>query len=79
MTEIGRERTDHESTAPGHHGWLMIACCIPMLVIAVALVVTGVASLGLLLAAVLCTTLMAVMMSVVMKPDRPQAGSHSDG
>jgi len=33
---------------PGHggHSWLMNACCIPMLVIAVALVVTGVALRG---------------------------------
>ena len=46
----------------GAHGWLMIACCIPMIVIVVALVATGVASAGLLVAAIACTTMMAIMM-----------------
>lgn len=46
----------------GGHGWMMIVCCIPMLVIAVALVVTGIASPGLILAAVACTAMMAAMM-----------------
>ena len=47
---------------PGAHGWMMIACCIPMLVIAVALVATGVASASFLVAAVACTAMMAFMM-----------------
>ena len=46
----------------GGHGWMMIACCIPMLVIAVALVATGVASPGFILVAVMCTAMMALMM-----------------
>ena len=46
----------------GSHSWLMIACCIPMLVIAFALVVTGVASPGFIFAAVACTVMMALMM-----------------
>ena len=49
----------------GHHGghsWMMIACCIPMIVIAIALVATGVASPGFLLVAVMCTSMMAAMM-----------------
>jgi hypothetical protein len=48
----------------GHrgHGWMMIACCIPMLVIAVILVATGVASPSFLLVAVGCTLMMALMM-----------------
>ena len=45
----------------GNHGWMML-CCIPMVVIAVALVVTGVASAGFLFTAVLCVGMMAVMM-----------------
>ena len=75
MTHSG---PDHEQPhAVGHrsHGWLMMACCIPMLVIAAVLVISGVASSGLLLTAVLCATLMAVMMGLVMKPDRPQSGA----
>ena len=46
----------------GGHGWMMIACCIPMLVIAVALVAAHVVSAGFLLAAVACTAMMALMM-----------------
>lgn len=55
--------TQHEEHA-GHrrHSWLMIACCIPMLVIALALVVAGVVSPGLLFVAVACTAMMALMM-----------------
>lgn len=48
----------------GHrsHGWMMMACCVPMLVIAGALVVTGVVSVGVLLYALGCTAMMALMM-----------------
>jgi len=46
----------------GGHGWMMIACCIPMLVIAVILVATGVASPAFLVVAIGCTLMMALMM-----------------
>jgi hypothetical protein len=46
----------------GGHGWMMIACCIPMLVIAGVLVLTSVVSPGFLLIAVGCTAMMALMM-----------------
>jgi hypothetical protein len=48
----------------GHrgHGWMMIACCIPMIAIAVILVTTGSASPGFLVVALGCTAMMAVMM-----------------
>ena len=50
----------------GHgHGWMMIVCCIPMLVIAVVLVSTGVAGVGFIFAAVLCTAMMAMMMGAM--------------
>ncbi len=66
------EGNDHDSHS-GHqrdtvpqrhsgHGWMMIACCIPMLVIAIILVATGVASAGFLFAAIACTVMMAMMM-----------------
>ena len=46
----------------GGHGWMMIICCIPMLAIAgVIAVSTG--SLNFLFAAVMCTLMMAMMMS----------------
>jgi hypothetical protein len=44
------------------HGLMMIACCIPMLVIAGVLVATGVASPVFLVIAVGCTLMMALMM-----------------
>ncbi len=46
----------------GGHGWMMIACCIPMLAIAGVLVATGVASPAFLVVAVGCTLMMAMMM-----------------
>jgi hypothetical protein len=46
----------------GGHGWMMIAFCIPMLVIAGILVATGAASPGFLVVAVGCTLMMALMM-----------------
>lgn len=55
---------DHAGAPGGHggHGWMMIACCIPMLAIAVALLVAGVVSAGFLVFAVACTAMMALMM-----------------
>ena len=61
---------NHEHTSQGQrsgrrhagHGWMMIACCIPMLVIAVALVATGVVGAGFIVFAVMCTLMMALMM-----------------
>ena len=53
----------HGGDAGGHrrHGWMMIACCVPMLVIAIVLVVTGVASPAFLIVALGCTAMMAMM------------------
>lgn len=52
----------HKAAGHGGHSWMMIACCIPMIVIAIALVATGVASAGFLFAAAACTAMMALMM-----------------
>jgi len=46
----------------GGHGWMMIACCVPMLVIAIVLVATDVVDIGFVFAAVACTVMMAMMM-----------------
>jgi hypothetical protein len=70
MNDPISERHDHEPTthqptdASAHrwHGRLMIACCIPMLVIAAALVATGVISVSFLVIAIACTAMMALMM-----------------
>ncbi len=61
------DHTGHEAAGPhGHtrgrgHGLMMIACCIPMLVIAVVLVAAGVVSAGFIIVALACTAMMAVM------------------
>ena len=66
MTELDSRRdpsTDRSDPQHSGHGhWAMIACCIPMLVIAVVLVATGVAGAGFIFAALLCTLMMALMM-----------------
>ncbi|MEU6646653.1 hypothetical protein ABZ863_29470 [Saccharomonospora sp. NPDC046836] len=56
----------------GHNGhrWMMIACCIPMLAIAITLVATGVVNSGFLIAAVMCTVMMALMMRGIGHGDR---------
>ncbi len=59
----------------GHgHSWMMIACCIPMLVIAGGLVAAGVVSPGFLLYAVGCTAIMALMMRGMNHGSGKQAG-----
>ena len=68
----GRVAGDCQTGGPAHdsgghgghrgHGWMMIACCIPMLVIAGVLVATGVVSAGFLVVALACTAMMALMM-----------------
>ena len=52
---------EHETQHTGHH-WMMLACCIPMLVIAIALVAAGVVGFGFILAALGCTAMMFMMM-----------------
>lgn len=54
-----------EGGAHSGHGWMMMICCIPMLVIAIALVATGVAGPGFIFAAVMCTVMMAMMMRMM--------------
>ena len=48
----------------GHagHGWMMMICCVPMLVIAIALVASGTAGVGTVVVALGCTLMMALMM-----------------
>jgi hypothetical protein len=64
MTDLHEQRTPDPMHKPGPrgHGWMMIACCVPMLVITIALVATGTLGAGFLFAAVMCTAMMAVMM-----------------
>ena len=67
---MNKLETDHTNTGQQHaghsgHGWMMMICCIPMLVIAIALVATGVASASFIFAAVMCTAMMFMMMRMM--------------
>jgi hypothetical protein len=58
----GHETAGHQGRTVGRgHGLMMIACCIPMLVIAVVLVAAGVVSASFIFVALACTAMMAVM------------------
>ncbi len=50
-----------QRTARHGHG-LMMLMCVPMLLIAVVLVATGIASPGILVGAAMCVAMMALMM-----------------
>ena len=52
----------HGGMTHAGHGWMMIACCIPMLITAIALVATGVVGAGFIFVAVMCTAMMWLMM-----------------
>ena len=62
-SQLDEPETGHgdEPRSGGHSRWMMIACCIPMLVIAGLLVASG-AGFGFLVIALLCTVMMAAMM-----------------
>ena len=47
------------------HRWMMLACCVPMLVIAIVLVATGVLGAGVVFLAIGCTVMMALMMGAM--------------
>ena len=53
---------EREGGHRGHSRWMMIACCVPMLAIAIVLVATGVVGAGFIVAALACTLMMALMM-----------------
>jgi hypothetical protein len=65
MTTLDDKHTSSHTQGGAHGGhghWLMMACCVPMLVIAIVLVATGVASVGFIFVAIMCTAMMAMMM-----------------
>lgn len=69
-TPVDEEQQQH---AHGGHGLMMIACCIPMLIIAGLLVATGVVNPGFLFFAVACTAMMVMMMRA-MPGDKARGG-----
>jgi len=67
------QHADHETNRPavqqghdhgGHtgHSWMMMLCCVPMLVIVFALVASGTGGVGTIVLALGCTLMMAMMM-----------------
>lgn len=67
---MNKRDTDHSNAGQQHgghsgHGWMMMICCVPMLVIAIALVATGVASARVIFAAVACAVMMFMMMRMM--------------
>jgi Flp pilus assembly protein TadB len=67
MNNLDTQQTPQQDKSGGHgaHSWMMIACCIPMLVVAIILVATGIAGIGFIFAAVMCTVMMAMMMRMM--------------
>jgi hypothetical protein len=57
----------------GHSRWMMIACCIPMLAIAIILAAAGVVSVGFIVVAIGCTVMMALMMGAMSHGGGPGA------
>ena len=62
MNHTNHDAPESKGGHGGHSHWMMIACCIPMLAIAIALVATGVVGVGFLFIALMCTAMMALMM-----------------
>ena len=60
--QVGDAGGHGDHAAHGGHGWMMIVCCIPMLIIAIVLVATNVVGVGFLFVALMCTAMMAMMM-----------------
>lgn len=52
----------HQQDHGRGHGLMMLVCCVPMLLIAFALVASGPAGAGAILFALLCAAMMAAMM-----------------
>lgn len=75
MTAPQPSESDRRTGQHGAHSWMMIACCVPMLIVAIALVATGVVSAGFLLYAVGCTAMMVMMMRM-MGGTRARARGH---
>ena len=63
-TTPGRE--DGQPAGHSGHGWMMAAMCIPIVLVAIVLVATGVASASFLFAVFACTVMMGMMMAMMM-------------
>jgi len=68
MTQLPTGQGGREGQPGGHssHGWMMAAMCLPIVLIAIVLVATGVASASFLFAAIACMAMMGLMMAMMM-------------
>ncbi|MBI5104066.1 MAG: hypothetical protein HZB46_03600 [Solirubrobacterales bacterium] len=66
-------REPEQAPRGGHGKWMMIACCVPMLVIAVTIALSG-AGWGFFFVAVMCTAMMAMMMGAMSGGDQDGHG-----
>jgi hypothetical protein len=69
MRQLQTSHNEEPGRHTGHsgHGWMMVACCIPLLVIAVVLVATGVATASFLFAAIACMAMMGLTMAMMIR------------
>lgn len=58
----GVTETDEQGGHSHGHGWMMLACCVPMILVAGALVLSGVAGAGTIFFVLVCVAMMAAMM-----------------
>lgn len=68
-TDSSSSSTSHDRRT-GHGHWMMIAFCLPMVVVAVVLAATGVVGYGFILVAIACLAMMAAMMGSMSHADR---------
>lgn len=59
---VGHDHMGHEQQGGSSHRWLMLACCVPMVLVVAVLLVTGVAGAGAVVFALICVGMMALMM-----------------
>jgi hypothetical protein len=66
LEDEGAEQRSKTDSGRGRGHWLMMLCCVPMVIVAIALVASG-TSLVPLLIALVCAAVMAGMMLAVMR------------
>jgi hypothetical protein len=74
--QIQKAEAQSQHGSHARHGWMMIVCCFPVLIIAGALVATGVVSASFLFAAIACFAMMVAMMVMTMR--RTSAGGQNN-
>ncbi len=74
----GMGHSAHAGMGHGGHHWMMMICCVPMIIIAVFLVATGVVGAGFIFIALACTAMMWMMMRAMGDMDHGSGPSGPD-